>query len=128
MTDTDTVPACSEAGSRLAAREVWFRSSSGDEENNPENARSMVHTIMVDGQTFHRFQQVEETIQNPLADDEVTMWTICGFPVAKDTNEMTVLLKDAGVWSRSKRVPVSELVPEQYTPLTLSDGQPRWGY
>jgi len=137
MTQTDDVPACSEAGSRLVTRECRFRSSKRGERarkhperpENPDKARSKVHTITVDGQTYRRFQKVEETVQNPLADGETTVWTICGFPVnSGDTNEMTVLLKDPPAWSRSKRVPVSQLVPQQYTPVTLDDGQPKWGY
>jgi len=28
----------------------------------------------------------------------------------------------------TKRVPVSDLRAEWYTPLTLTDGQPKWGY
>jgi len=137
MTQTDDVPACSEAGSRLVTRECRFRSSKRGERarkhperpENPENARSKVHSIMVDGQTYHRFQKVEESVQNALADDETTIWTICGFPVnSGDTNEMTVLLKDPPAWSRSKRVLISDLRPERYTPLTLTDGQPKWGY
>jgi hypothetical protein len=128
MTTDAHVPACSEAGSKIAAREVLFRTPTPDEERNPENARSIVNTIMVDGQTFNRFQKVAETVQNPLADDETTIWTICGFPVAEGTNEMTVLMKDPPAWSRSKRVRVSQLVPQQYEPLTAEDGSPLLGY
>jgi len=66
MTQTDDVPACSEAGSRLVTRECRFRSSKRGERarkhperpENPENARSKVHSITADSDPKERRGEV----------------------------------------------------------------------
>jgi hypothetical protein len=101
------------------------------------------HTVVIDGTRVHRFQRVREGTRsdNPFTEDETTLWTVCGFPIGeanRDPEESSdddsefpdghVLLKDAGVWSRSKKVPFEDFASERYEPLTLADGQPYWWY
>jgi len=57
------------------------------------------------------------------ADEDVedVTWTVV------DLTEETVTLTVVGEWSRRRNVEYTEF-PKNYTPLYLSNGEPKWGY
>ncbi len=97
-------------------------------EYNPEDATEYPHTVECDGVTVHLHQNVKESSEDVFGDfgaadedtDDVT-WTVV------DLTDGTVTLTVVGDWSTKREVPFEDF-DENYEPIYLSDGQPRWGY
>jgi len=80
------------------------------------------------GDNVHLHQDVRELTDDGFGDfgstdvtEEDIVWTVTSL-----TDE-TVTLKVVGDWGKARHVPVEEF-SEDYEPLCLPDGQPRWGY
>ncbi|TKX52760.1 hypothetical protein EXE43_21340 [Halorubrum sp. SS5] len=82
-----------------------------------------------DGTRVHLHQDVREADDEDTfgsfgaAEDDVddVIWTVVGL------DDGTVDLTVVGEWSRRRHVPYDEFADE-YEPLYLADGQPKWGY
>jgi hypothetical protein len=86
------------------------------------------HTALGEVVTVHLHQDVREDMDDEFGvfgsledDDEDVVWTVVGL------DDGTVNLTVVGDWGRRREVPYAEFA-EDYEPLHLTDGQPRWGY
>jgi hypothetical protein len=101
-------------------------------EFNPEDAHTYPTTKeLPSGEKIHLHQDVREldddddfgdfgAVEGEVNEEE-TIWTIV------DLLDGTATITVVGDWSQRRDVPFEELT-EKYEPLTLTDGQPSWGY
>lgn len=96
----------------------------------PEDVRDYPTTVTFDdGSRVHLHQDVREVSEDDAfgdfaavdEDTEDVVWTVV------DLCDGTVTLTVVGDWGQRRDVPV-EAFPDEYEPLHLADGQPRWGY
>lgn len=81
-----------------------------------------------DGTTVHLHQDVRESDDDAFGsfgaaedDTDDVVWTVVGL------DDGTVDLTVVGDWGKRRSVPYDEFADE-YEPLWLEDGQPKWGY
>lgn len=99
----------------------------------PQDAHDYPTTVEVDGgMNVHLHQDVREVddedddfgdfgaVETEVDEDE-TIWTVV------DLLDGTVTITVVGDWSRRRDVPFEDFTDE-YEPIYLEDGQPRWGY
>lgn len=98
--------------------------------DNAEDRVERITTLRLNGMKVHLHQDVREADDEEdafgsfgAAEDDVddVVWTVVGLDDGRV--ELTVV----GEWSKRRSVPYEEFADE-YEPLTLADGQPKWGY
>lgn len=98
--------------------------------DNAEDRVERITTLSLNGMKVHLHQDVREADDEEdafgsfgAAEDDVddVVWTVVNL------DDGTVTMKVVGEWQK-KRDPTYEEFADEYEPLTLADGQPKWGY